>query len=108
VPYKDSDGQEYKQWLSLSIKDTLKEVTHALYDIIGCTDIHASNLPALSCHFSKDPLKVKYKLSAENWDFIGKEYHTEVQKKGDEAKIDISLPPQASKPPALLPYIETN
>ena len=89
VPYKDSDGQEYKQWLSLSIKDTLKEVMHVLYDIIGCTDIPASNLPALSCHFSKDPLKVKYKLSAENWDFIGKEYHTEVQKKGNKAKIDI-------------------
>ncbi|KAF8511238.1 hypothetical protein JB92DRAFT_2831268 [Gautieria morchelliformis] len=84
VPYKDSDGQEYKQWVSPS----------ALYSIISCTDIHKSNLPALSCRFSKDPLKVKYKLSEDNWDFIKKEYQTEVQKKQDDAKIDISLPPQ--------------
>ncbi|KAF8470381.1 hypothetical protein JB92DRAFT_3289013 [Gautieria morchelliformis] len=73
--------------------DMLEEVTQALYSIIGCTNIHKSNLPALSCQFSKDPLKVKYKLSEDNWDFI-KEYQTEVQKKWDDAKIDISLPPQ--------------
>ncbi|KAF8502408.1 hypothetical protein JB92DRAFT_2833629 [Gautieria morchelliformis] len=90
----DSDGQEYKQWVSPSVSDTLEEVTQALYSIIGCTDIHKSNLPALSCQFSKDPLKVKYKLSEDNWDFIKKEYQTEVQKKRDDAKIDISLPPQ--------------
>ncbi|KAF8463768.1 hypothetical protein JB92DRAFT_3299936 [Gautieria morchelliformis] len=69
-------------------------ITQALYSIIGCTDIHKSNLPVLSCQFSKDPLKVKYKLSEDNWDFIKKEYQTEVQKKRDDAKINISLPPQ--------------
>ncbi|KAF8484426.1 hypothetical protein JB92DRAFT_3148768 [Gautieria morchelliformis] len=88
-PQQDSDGQEYKQWVSPSVSDTLEEVTQALYSIIGCTNIHKSNLPALSCQFSKDPLKVKYKLSEDNWDFIKKEYQTEVQKKRDDAKIDI-------------------
>ena len=91
VPTINKGGKESLVWCTLDYDLDVNNVKVELYCLIGCSDVPEENIPVISCQFSKDPAKERYPLDSQ-WEYIRSKYLVEVDKKGKEAQIDITLP----------------
>jgi len=90
-----ASGQDIQKVIEVPYDISLEELRTKLFTILDCTDVPIINLPDTAVHFTKDRSKDRC-MDLSDFDHIKKEYLEEVEKKGENAMIDIILPEKAS------------